>query len=294
VAAAALRASPTLRAAVMAAHCATLLPAVVPAALGRPDACLASFRAFARRTRLHLQVAGAPDAAASRGVLWICNHYSWLDYPVLQCASARLLRVVARADLGKEGAFGAAAQRILRHCGVIEYRRGCAASGAAVRSALTHALADESAAVLLFPEGTSQVSGPPRPFRTGGLHAAYAAGAPVQPCALRYSEPIGLAPETDALTGTAVMLTYPTQALLKFAPLLWPRDYATAEAFAAAAEAAVGGAYSEIAGEEGAQGAQGCKEEGCGAAAAPAGTPRQRGEAPPRRETRRSAAGKRE
>jgi hypothetical protein len=84
------------------------------------------------------------------------------------------------------------------------------------------------------------------------MRVAYAVGAPVQPVALRYSEPIGLAPETDALAGTAVMLTHPTQALLKFAPLLWPRDFDTADAFAAAVEAAVRSAYEEIDAPQGA------------------------------------------
>ena len=243
-----LRALPPLRHAAMAAHILTLLPTLPLAALGRLDACLARFRAFAGRTRLQLQVGGAP-AVVQGGVLWVCNHYSWLDYPVLQCACPRLLRVVARADLAKEGAFGAVAQTVLRAFGVIEYTRGCKASGAAVRSALHSALEVDGAAVLLFPEGTSQVEGPPRPFRVGGLQVAFAAGRPVQPCALRYSEPLGLAPETDALAGTAVMLTYPTQAALKFAPLLWPRDYACADDFAAAAEAAVRDAYASLAGE---------------------------------------------
>ena len=234
-----------LRQAVMAMHILRLMPALFAAVLGRPDRCMQRFRAFARRTGLSLQVAGAPGVAPG-GCLWVCNHYSWLDYPVLQCASPRLLRVVARADLAKEGPFGAVAQRLLRALGVIEYSRGDKASGAAVRQALHAALVADAAPVLLFPEGTSQVEGPPKPFRAGGLLAAFAAGTPVQPVALRYSEPIGLAPETDALAGTAVMLNYPTQALVKFAPLLWPKDFASATDFAAAAEQAVRDAYAAI------------------------------------------------
>jgi len=249
VAQAALLACEPLRCAVMAAHILTLMPALVPALLGRPDGCCALFHAFARRTGLTLQVAGAPGVAP-RGCLWVCNHYSWLDYPVLQCASPRALRVVARADLAKEGPFGAVAQRLLRAVGCIEYCRGDKASGQAVRQALHAALVQDAAPVLLFPEGTSQVEGPPRPFRAGGLLAAFAAGAPVQPCALRYSEPCGLAPETDALQGTALMLNYPTQALLKFAPLLWPKDFACADDFARAAEQAVRDTYASIATEE--------------------------------------------
>jgi 1-acyl-sn-glycerol-3-phosphate acyltransferase len=79
------------------------------------------------------------------------------------------------------------------------------------------------------------------------MAVAYEAGVPVQPVALWYSEPIGLAPETPALAGTANMLRYPTQAIVKFAPLLLPADYASADDFAAACEAAVREAYAQVA-----------------------------------------------
>ena len=101
--------------------------------------------------------------------------------------------------------------------------------------------------MLLFPEGTSRVSGPPGPFRTGGMHVAFDTGRPVQAVALWYSEPIGLAPQTDALEGTALMLRYPTQCVVKFGPLLWPKDYGTADEFAAACETAVRDAYTSVA-----------------------------------------------
>ena len=44
------------------------------------------------------------------------------------------------------------------------------------------------------------------------LQVAYECGRPVQPVAIWSIEPIGLAPETDALMGTAEMLRFPTQA----------------------------------------------------------------------------------
>ena len=250
---AALRGCKPLRCAVMAIHLLRLMPALMPAALGRPDACLARFKAFCARTRFSIQLAGAPEPQPG-GVLWVCNHFSWLDYPVLQCASDRLLRVVARADLGAEGVFGAMAQKLMRSLDVvIEYRRGDKGSGSAVRDALRGALTQRNVPVLLFPEGTSRVSGPPGPFRTGGMHVAFDTGRPVQAVALWYSEAIGLAPQTDALEGTALMLRYPTQCVVKFGPLLWPKDYATADEFAAACEQAVRDAYTSVAVDQAAE-----------------------------------------
>lgn len=271
LAAALLRASPGLRAAAMAGHLLTLVPAFVPAALGRPDACLARFRSFAAAVGLVVTVVGAP-APRPGGVLWVANHFSWLDYPVLQCASPRLLRVVARADMAAEGVFGALAQRVLRSVGVIEYRRGDKGSGAAVRGALRAALVGPAAEpVLLFPEGTSQVDGPPRAFRTGGLAVAFDQGVPCQPVALWYSEPVGLAPETDALAGTARLLCRETQAVVAFGPLLAPGDYGSADDFAAACESAVRDAYAGIAAGAGFGGAGGGGEAAAEAAGAAGG-----------------------
>lgn len=207
----ALRAFDTFRAAVMASIILRMLIMVPPAIMGRVDTCVSIFRLFCRRSRLTVQIAGSP-AVVSGGVLWVSNHYTWMDYPVLMLASTRLLRVVARADLGKEGAFGALAQMILRAFGVIEYQRGDKRSGATVRKGIHEALAEDGSAVLLFPEGTSQIKGPPKPFRIGGMQVAFECGRPVQPVALWYSELVGLAPETDALLGTAQMLRHPTQA----------------------------------------------------------------------------------
>lgn len=101
--------------------------------------------------------------------------------------------------------------------------------------------------MLLFPEGTSQVEGPPKPFRIGALEVAFDCGRPVQPVALWYSELVGLAPETDALLGTAEMLRHPTQVVVRFSPLLWPKDFKTAALFAEAVEGSVRRAYGEIA-----------------------------------------------
>ena len=160
----------TLRAAVMAAIILRMMPVVVPASLGRCDQCLSIFSAFCARADLSIQVSGTPAVEAG-GVLWVSNHFSWMDYPVLQMASRRLLRVIARADMGAEGLFGVLALRVLRNVGVIEYQRGDKGSGANVRRALHAALTTERVPVLLFPEGTSQVQGPPKPFRIGGLQA---------------------------------------------------------------------------------------------------------------------------
>lgn len=264
-----LRASPTLRAATMAAHMSSLIPALLPALLGRPDACVSRFRSFARRVGLSLTVLGSPSPSPG-GVLWVSNHYSWLDYPVLQCASPRLLRVVARADMAAEGVFGALAQTVLRKLGVIEYARGDKRSGAAVREALKDALVGAKAPVLLFPEGTSQVFGPPKAFRTGGMGVAFETRVPVQPVCLWYSEKVGLAPETDALAGTALLLRRSTQVVVSFCDLVRPEGFASADEFAAACEGAVRDEHARIATASGEmlaeeEGGDTGGEGGCGA-----------------------------
>lgn len=126
----ALRAFDTFRAVVMASIIIRMLPMVVPAALGRFDTCVRIFKVFCARSRLTIQVSGEPATVAG-GVLWVSNHFTWMDYPVLQMASKRLLRVVARADMGaraqplSDSQFRRLGTAHLRHASV-QSRRVCA------------------------------------------------------------------------------------------------------------------------------------------------------------------------
>lgn len=143
------------------------------------------FRRLLRSLGIGVTHAGAHDLRP--GTLYVCNHISWADIPVL--ASVLDAAFVARADAGNWPVLG----RMMQRYGVIlvdRTRRGTSATQVeAIRTRLT---AGQS--VIVFPEGTTSVGSDILPFRSSLLQAADAAGA-VQPVVLRY-----LTPDGDALS----------------------------------------------------------------------------------------------
>ena len=104
--------------------------------------------------------------------------------------------------------------------------------------------------MLVFPEGTTQAYGPPmvEKMRNGGFEAAFEAGKLVQPAAIFYSRRVGLGwgPEANGLRQVANLCQGPTVAAVQLCPPLRPRDYASAEALAEAAKAALCEGYAAL------------------------------------------------
>lgn len=112
------------------------------------------------------------------GTLYVCNHISWADIPVL--ASVLDAAFVARADAGSWPVLG----RIMQRYGVILVDRNRrTASGAQVDAIRDRLLSGQS--VIVFPEGTTSVGYDILMFRSSLLQAAEAASV-VQPVVLRY------------------------------------------------------------------------------------------------------------
>ena len=128
-------------------------------------------------------------------------------------------------------------------------------------------IAGHPGAVLVFPEGTTQAYGPPMAarMRHGAIEAAFESGKLVQPvracarqrcplrvprltraalprqCALYYSARCGYGEgaESNALRQTAMLAAGPCVAAVQLCAPLAPRDFATGEEMAAAAQRAI-------------------------------------------------------
>jgi 1-acyl-sn-glycerol-3-phosphate acyltransferase len=222
-----------------------LVPMALYAAYDRYDAAQNCFKNFTLRNHISISKLNSPTTES--GVLWISNHYSWMDVGVIQSASSGLIRSITRADLGKEGIFGSVSLLLMRQMRCIEYLRGDKASGSSARQEIKQAFS-QGDSVLVFPEGTSRVDGPPLPFHKGSMKTAWEVNRPVQPCALWYSEPIGYEKSRKG-EGTAAALRWPTQVVVNFAPVIRPEDYETSDSFADACEKAVNDAYKHLEGK---------------------------------------------
>ncbi len=121
----------------------------------------------------------AEGAAASGPVVYVANHQSMLDIPVLTLAIGAPFVFVARAGLGRVPVVGA----ILRHsrCVLID-RRAPGGAEAGLAEAAERLAAGE--AVLFFPEGTRSYGAGLGAFYPGAFRLAERAGVPVVPVAV--------------------------------------------------------------------------------------------------------------
>lgn len=112
-------------------------------------------------------------------VLFVCNHVSWLDIPVL--GSVVPARFLSKAEVRRWPFLGWLAAR----AGTLFLRRADrAAAEAAALEMLWTLRRGES--IVLFPEGTTTDGRTVRRFRPRLFEAAVRAGAQVQPVALRF------------------------------------------------------------------------------------------------------------
>lgn len=119
---------------------------------------------------------GLPEGS----VVFVANHQSYLDIPVLGALLGRRFLWLAKRELFSIPVLGQA----MRAVGQIPVDRG---DREAARASIA-AAADElrkGFSVMLFPEGTRSADGRLRPFKLGFAHLAAAGGRPVVPLVLR-------------------------------------------------------------------------------------------------------------
>lgn len=132
-------------------------------------------RAVAEGHGLSIRVHGQP--CAWQRVLFVANHVSWIDIPVL--ASLLDAAFVAKNDVGGWPVIGALARR----AGTIFIARERPRGAGEQQRELAHRLIDDG--VILFPEGTTSDGSGLLPFRTS-LFAAASDAAMIQPVTLVY------------------------------------------------------------------------------------------------------------
>ncbi|PTQ13452.1 1-acyl-sn-glycerol-3-phosphate acyltransferase [Sphingomonas oleivorans] len=164
----------------------TMVPGWFTEAPGSPRARVRERRFLERAARAFLRAVdmrGAPPAGP--GTLYVANHMSWLDIPVL--ASRLDARFVAKAEVGGWPLIGLLARR----AGTLFVKRERRQEAGAQADAIAERLR-RGDSLILFPEGTTSDGTAVLPFRTS-LFAAAAAAICVQPLAICYRRPDGTA-----------------------------------------------------------------------------------------------------
>lgn len=141
------------------------------------------FRRLLRSVSVQLRATG--QIAEGPGTLYVANHISWADIPVL--ASVLDAAFVAKAEAGNWPLIGP----LMRRYGVVLVDRNSRGTSSMQVDAIAQRLmAGQS--VIIFPEGTTSNGEALLPFRSSLMQAARHASA-VQPVVLRYLEPDGQA-----------------------------------------------------------------------------------------------------
>lgn len=162
-------------------------PTIVDAAAGRltRDAVDERARQFSRRTLevldVQLSVERHADLDAGRGYVFMFNHQSHLDIPVLYATlPAQTIRFVAKTELFKIPLWGMA----LRQAEFIEVDR---ADRRQAHDAIARAaqLMHEGVSIAIAPEGSRSRDGRIQRLKKGGFHLAIETGTPIVPVAIR-------------------------------------------------------------------------------------------------------------
>lgn len=129
-----------------------------------------------RYLKVDIAFKGAP--ISSGPTLFVGNHMSYLDIPVFY--SQRTATFVAKRQVARWPIFGAAAAAV----GTVFVDRDSVKSRSKTTEAMRHAIIDRGLSIVIFPEGTSTLSG--RPWRHGALKMAREADLLVQPFTIYY------------------------------------------------------------------------------------------------------------
>jgi len=132
------------------------------------------------RARVQLDVRGADRVPTDRAYVYMSNHQSHMDIPVICCTvPSPTIRMVAKTELFKVPVWG----RAMRAAGMIEVDRSSRDKAIASLNEARAQIAD-GVSVWIAPEGTRSRDGHIGALKKGGFHLAADTGTPIVPVAI--------------------------------------------------------------------------------------------------------------
>ena len=130
-------------------------------------------------SRIDVTVHGISNIDPSQSFIYMSNHQSNFDIPVLLACLPVQFRWLAKAELFRIPIFG----RGMRGAGYISIDRFNQESAFESISVAAKKI-EEGVSVMIFPEGTRSIDGNIRPFKKGGFVLAVDSGVPIIPIIL--------------------------------------------------------------------------------------------------------------
>ena len=185
-------------------------PTAVEAVVGRGDRALHDRRlhAFGRRvidkTGIQLTVNGADRVPLDRAYVYMSNHQSHMDIPVLYASvPSPTLRMVAKTELFRIPLFG----RAMRASDFVEVNRKNR-SRAVASLERAGEIIDSGVSVWIAPEGSRTRTGELGSLKKGGFHLAHNTGAPIVPVAINGTYRVLPPKSTRVTAGLPVDVTF--------------------------------------------------------------------------------------
>jgi 1-acyl-sn-glycerol-3-phosphate acyltransferase len=136
-------------------------------------------------SRVHVSVKGLSHIEPDKSYIYMANHQSNFDIPVLLGYLPVQFRWLAKAELFKIPVFG----RAMLGAGYVKIDRFNRESAFESISEAAQKM-KKGVSVMIFPEGTRSKDGNIRPFKKGGFVMAVDSGVPIVPVIIRGTWPI--------------------------------------------------------------------------------------------------------
>jgi 1-acyl-sn-glycerol-3-phosphate acyltransferase len=182
---------------------------------------MGSIRLGLKAAGIRVRIEGLENVPAGVSCIFMSNHVSNLDPPVLLPSIPGMTSVFLKKSLMKIPLLGTAMRMgkfvpVSRGHSREEAQRSVAAAADALRSGLH---------IMVFPEGTRSPDGKLLPFKKGAFFLAAETGAPMIPVVIR---------GTERMMRKGSLKIVPGEAVVRFLPVVEPKDYANREELMAA------------------------------------------------------------
>jgi 1-acyl-sn-glycerol-3-phosphate acyltransferase len=140
-----------------------------------------AMRVSRRILGIRIEVSGLERIDPRRAYVFMPNHTSFLDGPLVMMLIPGVPRVILKKSVLRLPVVGLA----MRHVGFVPVDRKGAEGGKESISRAVALIRDKGYSFLIFPEGTRSRDGRLQAFRRGGFFLALASGTPIAPVTIR-------------------------------------------------------------------------------------------------------------